>query len=97
MSLQILTIKLDGITVGDYLTWCRDPDPPTLDYGLRSIDWDQPAPGPSAAANAAGLRLSQGVQIHPLAVTGVPHGDRRSARQLDREGGELIAPAARQP
>jgi hypothetical protein len=37
MSLQILTLKLDGITAGDYLTWCRDPDPPALDYGLCSI------------------------------------------------------------
>jgi len=88
MSLQILTLKLDGITAGDYLTWCRDPDPPALDPALRSVrvnadplgdtitailDWDQPAPGPAAAAAAAGLPLSQGVQIHPLAVTGVPH------------------------
>ena len=27
MPLQILTLKLDGITAGDYLTWCRDPEP----------------------------------------------------------------------
>jgi hypothetical protein len=40
MSLQILSLKLDGITAGDYLTWCRDPDPPALDYGLRSIRVD---------------------------------------------------------
>jgi len=25
MSLQILTLTLDGITAGDYLTWSRDP------------------------------------------------------------------------
>ena len=37
MSLQILTLKLDGITAGDYLTWCQDPDPPALDFALRSI------------------------------------------------------------
>ena len=31
MALQTLTLKLDGITAGDYLTWCRDPEPPALD------------------------------------------------------------------
>ena len=35
--LQVLTLKLDGITAGDYLTWCRDPDPPALDSALLSI------------------------------------------------------------
>jgi hypothetical protein len=59
MSLQILTLELDGITASDYLQWCRDPEPPALDRGLRSIsieadplgdtitailDWDRPAP-----------------------------------------------------
>jgi hypothetical protein len=108
MSLQILTLTLVGITAGDYLTWCRDPDPPALDYGLRSIrvdadplgdtitavlDWARPAPGPAAAATAAGLPLSPGVQIHPLAVAGVPssHGGRRLTGKFDRDGGELIA------
>jgi hypothetical protein len=76
MSLQILTLKLDGITAGDYLTWCRDPDPPALDYALRSIrvdadplgdtitailDWHQPAPVPATAATAAGLPLPPGL------------------------------------
>ena len=79
MSLQILTIKLDGIIADDYLTWCRDPDPPALDYGLcwisvdadplgdkitAVLDWNQPAPAPAAAATAAGLPLSQHAQIH---------------------------------
>jgi hypothetical protein len=88
MSLQILTLKLDGITAGDYLTWCRDPDPPALDFALRSIrvnadplgdsitailDWNQGAPPPTAAATAAGLPLSADVQIHPPAVTRAPH------------------------
>jgi hypothetical protein len=88
MALQILTLKLDGITAGDYLTWCRDPDPLALDYGLHSValdadplgdtitailDWNQPAPAPSAAAAAAGLPLSPGVWLHPPAITGVPH------------------------
>ena len=87
MSLQILTLKLDGITAGDYLTWCRDPDPPALDFGLCSIrvsadplgdtvtailDWDRPAPGPAPAATAAGLPLSPGVQIHPQPATAAP-------------------------
>jgi hypothetical protein len=40
MSLQTLTLTLDGITAGDYLTWCRDPDPPALDLALRSISTD---------------------------------------------------------
>lgn len=110
MSLQILTLKLNGITAGDYLTWCRDPDPPALDSALRSIrvdadplgdtitatlDWNQPAPAPAAAAPAAGLPLSQGVEIHPQPVAGVPngHGDQRLARQIDRERGELIGVA----
>ena len=30
MPAQILTLKLDGITAGDRLTWCRDPDPPAI-------------------------------------------------------------------
>ncbi len=110
MSLQILSLKLDGITAGDYLAWCRDPDPPAFDNALRTVrvnadpfgdtitailDWNQPPPAPAAAAIAAGLPLSQGVQIHPPAITGVPHrrGGQRSARQSDREHQELIAPA----
>lgn len=79
MSVQFLTLKLDGITAGDYLTWCRDPDPPALDFALRSIsidadplgdtitailDWNQPPPTAAAAATAAGLPLPAGVQTH---------------------------------
>jgi hypothetical protein len=77
MSIQILTLQLDGITASDYLQWCRDPDPPALDYGLRSIsidaeplgdtitatlDWDRPAPPTRAAATAAGLPVTGDVQ-----------------------------------
>jgi hypothetical protein len=95
MPLQILRLKLDGITAGDYLTWCRDPDPPALDYALRSIridanplgdtitailDWNQPPLAPAAAATAAGLPLSPGVQIHPLALTGAAHKLRSEVR-----------------
>jgi hypothetical protein len=88
MSLQILALKLDGITAGDYLTWCRDPDPPALGFGLGSIrvdadplgdtitailDWNQLAPEPAAAATAAGFPLSSGVLIRRPAITGVLH------------------------
>jgi hypothetical protein len=81
MCFQILTLKLDGITAGDYLTWCRDPDPPELDYALRSIsldadplgdtvtailDWNRPPPPPPAAAAPAGLPLAPSVQLLPL-------------------------------
>jgi hypothetical protein len=86
MPLQILTLKLDGITAGDYLTWCRDADPPALDFALRSIsidadplgdtitailDWNHPAPSPRAAAPMAGLPLAPGAQIH-ASPTDVP-------------------------
>ena len=93
--LQVLTLKLDGITAGDYLTWCRDPDPPALNFALRSVhvdadplsdtitatlDWNQPAPSPAAAATAAGLPLLPGAQIHPLTTW--------AAATLDRLSGE---------
>jgi hypothetical protein len=88
MTLQIVTLKLDGITAGDYLTWCRDPDPPALDFGLCSIrvdadplgdtitailEWDGPAPRPAAGVAAAGLPLSPNVQIQPPAMTDATH------------------------
>lgn len=78
MSLQTLTLTLDGITAGDYLTWCRDPEPPGLDFALRSIsiqaeplgdtitailDWIHSPPPVAAAASAAGLPLSMVVKI----------------------------------
>jgi hypothetical protein len=34
---QPLVIRLDGVTAADYLTWVRDPEPPALDHGLRSV------------------------------------------------------------
>ncbi len=73
MSLQILTLSLDGITAADYLSWVRDPEPPALDRGLRSIavraeplgdwieaqlSWDSEPPAPHAAAVAAGFLLT---------------------------------------
>jgi len=106
MPLQILRLKVDSITAGDYLTWWRNPDPRALDFALRWISiaathsaTGSPrsstatslAPAPPAAATAAGLPLSPGVQID----NSMPHrhGDQRSAPQPDRKGEELIASA----
>ena len=73
MSLQFLTLKLDGITAADYLTWVRDPEPPALGLSLDSItvraeplgdtieavlNWNRPPPVPRTAAMAAGLPLT---------------------------------------
>jgi hypothetical protein len=71
---QSLRIRLGGITAGDYLTWVRDPEPPALDRGLRSVAtsaelrgevvnvklvWTgQPPTTPSDAAAAAGFALT---------------------------------------
>jgi hypothetical protein len=87
MALQTLTLQLEGITAGDYLTWCRDPEPPALDFALRSIsieaeplgntvtailDWSHSPPHALVAASAAGLPLSTGVKIDELRTNG-PH------------------------
>jgi len=87
MPLQTLRLKLDDITAGDYLTWCRDPDPPAFDHALRSIridadplgdtitailDWNQPTPRPAPAAAAAGLPLPANTEIHALTLTDQP-------------------------
>ena len=37
MPRQILTIELDGLTAGDYIAHLRDPEPPALGHGLRSV------------------------------------------------------------
>jgi len=73
MALQHLTLQLDGITAGDYLTWVRDPEPPALGLSLDSITvradplgetidatlcWNRSPPAPRAAAQAAGLPLT---------------------------------------
>jgi hypothetical protein len=73
MGLQHLTLTLDGITAGDYLTWGRDPEPPALGLSLRSITvradplgdtveaalaWPGSPPAPLAAAPIAGLPLT---------------------------------------
>jgi hypothetical protein len=74
MHVQSLLTRLDGMTAGDYLTWVRDPEPPALDDGLRSVAtstaplaepvdtvlvWaGQPPTTSDAAAVAAGFALT---------------------------------------
>jgi hypothetical protein len=48
MPFQILTLKLDGINSGDYLTWWRDPEPPALHLALRPISIDADSLGNTA-------------------------------------------------
>ena len=68
MPLQILTLKLDGITAGDYLTWCRDPEPPALDHALRSISIDVDADPPGDTITAI-LDWNQPLPTPPAAAT----------------------------
>jgi hypothetical protein len=94
--LQILTLKLDGITAGDYLAWCRESDPPALGFVLRSVhvdadplgdtitaarDWNEPPPPPPAAAAAAGLPLLPAARIHRLTTGGAAAIDRPSVQE----------------
>ncbi len=87
MALQVLTLKLNDVTAGDYLTWCRDPDPPALDVTLQSVsvdadplgdtitavlDWKQSPPPLAAAATAAGLPLTTGVEVRGLMPVDLP-------------------------
>ncbi len=81
MTLQCLTLTLDGITAGDYLQWVRDPEPPALGLGLSSIEvrgeplgdtvlaalwWDVPPPAAVDAGPAAGFPLTpEVVAIRP--------------------------------
>jgi hypothetical protein len=73
---QHLTVVLEGITAGDYLTWTRDPDPHTVGRQLRSVSvqadplddrlevllhWNTDPPAPPAAARAAGFYLTSEV------------------------------------
>src|SRR5215208_2554328 len=77
MSRQTLILRLDGVTAADYLAWFRDPEPPALGAGLRSIEvdadpvgdaitatltWDFPAPPPHLAASVAGLPVTADVR-----------------------------------
>lgn len=77
MSLQYLTLTLDGITAADYLAWVRDPEPPALGLSLDAVavdaeplgdtievalSWNRPPPAPRTAAVAAGLPLTEDVR-----------------------------------
>ncbi len=57
MALQILALKLDGMIACDYLTWCRDPEPPALDFALRSISIDADPLGNTIVATLDWTRL----------------------------------------
>jgi len=109
MPIQILTLKLDGITAGDYRAWCRDPEPPALGYALRSVrvdadslgdtitvtlDWNHAAPPAAAAAAGAGLPLLPGTTLHPL-TTWAAGIDRPSAEE--RAGGGIETERLRPP
>jgi hypothetical protein len=73
MILQRLSLTLDGITAGDYMTWVRDPEPPALGRDLHSIavradplgdtvdalmSWNVAPPDAMTAAATAGLPLT---------------------------------------
>ena len=73
MTVQYLTITLDGITAADYLAWVRDPEPAALDANLQAVTlqadmlgdvieatlaWSGPPPAPSAAAPTAGFPIT---------------------------------------
>lgn len=38
MIFQSLTLTLDGMTAGDYLSHIRDPEPPSLGRDLRAVE-----------------------------------------------------------
>jgi len=72
-TFQRLIITLDGLTAGDYLAHVRNPDPPGLGRGLRSLavhadplgdtieavlGWDGRPPSPAEAEILAGLPMT---------------------------------------
>jgi len=78
LATQHLTLLLDGITAGDYLTWVHDPEPHTLARELRSVQlqadpldqridvlltWNGHPPPAQAAATAAGLTLTPETEL----------------------------------
>jgi hypothetical protein len=88
MFRQIITIELDGLTAGDYLSCLRDPEPCALGHALRSVTvraeplgstveallvWNHGAPGARAAAHAAGLPVvAEVVAIESREIEAVP-------------------------
>ena len=103
---QSLIIRLDGITAGDYLAWVRDPEPPALDYGLRSVAisaeplgelvhieliWaGRPPTTPSAAPVAAGFALTPEV-VAVLSAT-CTAGGHRSIVEVSTDSGSFSEP-----
>ncbi len=85
---QHLTVRLTGITAGDYLDWVYDPEPPALGRELCSITvdadplgdrivarlvWDRDPPPSRVAASAAGLALTpEVVQVDVLPYSSRP-------------------------
>ena len=93
--IQHLTLHLDGITAGDYLTWVRDPEPPALGATLGSITvradplgdtieaalcWNRTPPAARAAALAAGLPPTP--EVKAVAVREIRPARRRARRAL---------------
>jgi hypothetical protein len=94
MPLQQLTLTLDGITAGDYLTWVRDPEPAALGRELHSIElradplgdtmeallsWNAAPPDAAVAAASAGLPLTPEV-VSVTALTTPQSSERMDSR-----------------
>ncbi|MBV9197326.1 MAG: hypothetical protein JO168_24590 [Solirubrobacterales bacterium] len=93
---QALSLALDGITAGDYLSWVRDPDPPALGRDLRAVAidaaslgdridlrlvWDREPPDAETAAAIAGFPIGPEVAT----LTSAPRSqDRREDQPRDR-------------
>ena len=102
MQQQQLTLTLDGITAGDYMTWVRDSEPPALGRELDSISvrgdalgdtleaslsWNVAPPDATAAAATAGLPLTPEV----VAVKAHPDDTRRGKRRQRRAAPSPLA------
>lgn len=99
VSLQTLTLMLDGVTADDYLAWVRDPEPAALDSDLVSITtraqpvsdrievelvWKRDAPNPREAALAAGFPLTP--HVTRLRAVTAPHTGRDDGALPPRSG-----------
>jgi hypothetical protein len=80
VPLQTLILRLDGITAGDHLTWCRDPDPPAFDYGLRSISIDADPLGDTISA----------VRVGPTGPAAARRGHHRGTAPHRRRAGDRV-------
>jgi hypothetical protein len=107
MPRQILTIELAGLTAGDYLAHVRDPEPPALVHGLRSVTvraqplgdtveatlvWEHAAPVPHVAARTAGLPLvAEVVRVESSEVRDHPAERPAAARAAAPRPGRIAA------